>query len=125
MSGFVKTSEITVSGAQKAAILLSELGQANSIEIFKNLKLSTKEMKKIRVAMELLGIYNPQNEYMTKREGMVLEAAVNYGIRNCGFKPHKVEVKKSYAEMEKDEVNKMVNQNPDAVANLLKAWLDN
>jgi len=124
MAGFVKTSEITISGAQKAAILLSELGQANSIEIFKNLKLSTKEMKRIRVAMELLGYYNPNNEYMTKREGMVLESAINYGIQNCGFQPHKVQVKKSYAEMEKEEVTNLVTQNPDAVANLLKAWLD-
>ena len=123
MAEFVKSSEIHISGAQKAAILLSEIGQAGSMEIYKNLKLSKKDIKRIRQATESLGVYNPDNEYMAKREGMVLEAAINYGIQNSGFTPHKVQIKKSYAEQERDEVNQMVLQNPDAVANLLKTWL--
>ena len=56
MEGFIRTTKPALSGPEKVAILLAEIGplfNSNYDELFEKLHLSTKEIKKIRKAVNL------------------------------------------------------------------------
>ena len=62
MERFIITTKPALSGPEKVAILLAEIGplfNSNYVELFEALHLSTAESKKIRKAMQKLGRYAP------------------------------------------------------------------
>lgn len=129
--GFVKSSQLT--GAQKAAILLAEIGPAfnNQYSRFQEcLNLNPKEMKKLRLAMKSLPLYlrsEPKNIKEIYREQDVLEALLNFcearGIYNP--KDFEKEEEPAYLKNDRTGVGKLVAENPNAIARIIGNWLDN
>lgn len=119
--GFTKQAVLT--GKEKAAILMGELGIAGSSEIMKYF--STEEIKKIRKAMQNLPKYNI---YQASKENKVLEDACKFGIshRICSVSPELLS-SAHYSQLhEKENANNYIKnlaQNPDAIANVLSVWL--
>ncbi len=81
MSDFVKVTENKqfLTGAQKAAILLGELGTEVSKQILSLLKLSSDMYYKINVAMASLGSFDSQNKFQVQRELSVLNEVFSFG----------------------------------------------
>ncbi|MCQ2241666.1 hypothetical protein [Treponema sp.] len=132
MEKFIKTTAEELTGVQKAAILMAELGPLlndNYGELCKYLKLTTEEMEKIRRAMENFKPYlqtEPKNVEEIYREQAVLAEAINYGRRKGIFTPiPKDQLKNTYVKkIQSDDITEIVKENPDAVAKLLSQWLD-
>ena len=121
MENFIATAEpdIKLSGAEKTAILLGELGMAISDDLLERVGLSEREKKAINKAFKKLGKYNPQSRFEARREVQVLQEVMDYGAYKGILPPHKPD----FYQQKQQEVLGMMKQNPDAVANLLKAWL--
>ncbi len=122
MSGFIKT---TPSGYQKAAILLGELGTSATLEIIDSLHLTTKELHKLRLELQKLGKYNPNDYEQTKRETYVLEELKRYGQMKGIYRevPH---IKRESEQSQKSQKakNAISNINAQDIANVLKTWLN-
>lgn len=131
MEKFIKTAVEELSGVQKAAILLAELGPLLNDkynEMMAYLKLTPEEMEKIRHAMENFKPYlqtEPKDIDEIYREQAVLAEAINYGRRKGIFHAiPKDQLKNTHVKVEeKDEIAAMVRKNPDAVAQLVSQWL--
>ena len=87
---FEKVSDSTpkISGYQKACILLSEIGSENNLlrqQIVDLLKLSPKEVKKMNHAFKTLGVFNTKNKKVVLRENIVLQEAIDYGVKKRLF----------------------------------------
>jgi len=129
-TGFVKSSQLT--GAQKAAILLAEIGPAfndHYAALKEALNLNRKEMKKVRLAMKSLPLYlrsEPKNIREIYREQDVLEAALRFGEARGIYNPeeHVKEETPAYLKNDKTGVGKLVAENPDAIARIIGSWLD-
>ena len=135
MEGFIRTTKPALSGPEKVAILLAEIGpffNSNYDELFEALHLSTTEIKKIRKAMKKLGRYSPAYASSYEkgieqiiRETSVLQEALDYGARRGILsKQSKVETfQETVKQMMPDKIKDMANQNPDDVANVIRKWL--
>ncbi len=121
MENFIATSEpdIKLTGAEKTAILLGELGMAIRDDLMERVGLSEREKKAINKAFKKLGKYNPQSRFEARREVQVLQEVMDYGAYKGILPPPKPD----FYQQKQQEVLGMMKQNPDAVANLLKTWL--
>ena len=121
MENFIATAEpdIKLTGAEKTAILLGELGMAISDDLLERIGLSDREKKAINKAFKKLGKYNPKSRFESLREVQVLQEVMDYGSYKGILPPPKPD----FYQQKQQEVLGMMKQNPDAVANLLKAWL--
>ena len=134
MDKFIKTTKGNLSGIEKAAILLAEIGpsdNSNYDALFEALHLSTDEIKKLRKAMKKLGRYAPARanyeEGMDQihREQAVLQEALAFGKRK-GIAPNVSESKRLNKIVDQNEtakIQKLVAENPDDVAKVLRSWL--
>ncbi len=134
MERFVKTTVDGLSGVEKAAILLAEVGpldNPNYGALFDSLNLSTGEMKKLRVAMKKLGPYSLEGESFEDgmsqimREQAVLEEALAFGKRRgiVSFVPHSTVSQTDAVKSASQEIKRMAGQNPDGMARILREWL--
>ena len=135
MEGFIRTTKPTLSGPEKVAILLAEIGplfNSKYDELFEALYLSTVEIKKIRKAMKKLGRYSPAQASSYEngmeqiaRETSVLQEALDYGARRGILsKRTKVEAfQKTIKQLMPDKIKDMANKNPDDVAKVIRSWL--
>ena len=116
-----------MTGYEKIAILLTELGTETSEQILQILRLSPAQMNKISKCILELGPYNPRNLLHVQRETAVLEEVKRYG-----------ELRGIYREVASSQdggflmvndnlesLKKEIPQSPEDVANLLRSWLDN
>lgn len=110
-----------LSGKEKAAILLGELG-GSAEGIFEHL--TDAEVKKLRKAMRSLG-----KKVNWTDETDVLAEANEWGVRKGIAKPVHSDaeiaalVKTAERKEKENEFRTMFLQNPDAIANALGAWL--
>ena len=90
MEQFLKTTEPSLSGPEKVAILIAEIGpffNSNYDQLYGAMHLSDEEIKKIRKAMKKLGRYAPGKVSYEKgmeqiqQEQSVLQEALDYGVR--------------------------------------------
>lgn len=131
---FIKTTSQELTGVEKTAILLAEIGPMfnnNYDALMDSLHLSTEEMRKIRKAMIRLGTYRPaKKDYETgmaeiKREQVVLKEVIEYGKRRGIF--HPVEHSSIQGQYVKRDVTnglaEMAKNDPQAIANILAKWI--
>jgi Sec7-like guanine-nucleotide exchange factor len=134
MSGFTMVTNdenIPISSSQKAAILFTELGSNFSSKLIPFL--SDSELKKLRTAVDGLGLYSPKMKNFSKvqkREIRVLEEVCTYGVRKKYLDPSVLE-KKDYGFIKTTSANGSENKiikdfvdNPDVVTNVLRTWLN-
>ena len=113
-----------ITGYQKAAILLAELGLETSKEIKEYLKLTPKEHKKLLNTYKKLGSY-PRNINDIIREEKVLAETLNYGKVKGIYTPiEKEDLQSQYLKKNQAQVSKMLNDSPDTITNIIKNWLD-
>ena len=113
-----------ITGYQKAAILLAELGLETSKEIKEYLKLTPKEHKKLLNTYKKLGSY-PRNINDIIREEKVLAETLNYGKVKGIYTPiEKEDLQTQYLKKNQTQVSKMLNDSPDTITNIIKNWLD-
>ena len=113
-----------ITGYQKAAILLAELGLETSKEIKKYLKLTPKEHKKLLNTYKKLGSY-PRNINDIIREEKVLAETLNYGkVKGIYTQIEKEDLQTQYLKKNQAQVSKMLNDSPDSITNIIKNWLD-
>ena len=121
MSDFIKTAYPYIPGIQKAAILLGELDSDASEAVFRHLHLSDNERQSLTSAIRKLGQYNPRDEQQVLRELSVLQEAIDYGTAQGIFTASR----KSAASVRSPaDIARMAITNPDAVADVLKTWLE-
>lgn len=114
-----------MTGYEKIAILLTELGSETSEKILSILKLSPAQMNKISKNIMDLGTYNPRNLLHVQRETAVLEEVKRFGElrgiyrevapQNGGF---------IMVDDKLENLKKEVPKSPEDVANLLRSWMD-
>ena len=135
MEKLIKTTKTVLSGSEKVAILLAEIGPMFNSDydlLYESLHLSTDEIKKIRKAMKRLGRYSPTTvDYETgmeqiKREQTVLKEALDFGARRgiIHKETHRTLAKTTDKLIIPAELKNLVNQNPEEVAKLLRDWLE-
>lgn len=130
----IKTTAKELSGVEKAAILLAEIGPLynnNYVELEKALNLTPTEMRKIRKTMEKLGQYHPARHGMKvgmaeiKKEEAVLEEVIDFGKRRGIFHPvEKKNVPNQY--INKDltyGLADIAKNDPEVVAKILASWI--
>ena len=126
MDNLIKISGLIpkITGYQKAAILLAELGLETSKEIIEYLKLTPKEHKKLLNTYKKLGSY-PRNINDIIREEKVLAETLNYGKVKGIYTPiEKEDLQTQYLKNNQAQVSKMLNDSPDTITNIIKNWLD-
>ena len=126
MDNLIKISGLIpkITGYQKAAILLAELGLETSKEIKEYLKLTPKEHKKLLNTYKKLGSY-PRNINNIIREEKVLAESLNYGKVKGIYTPiEKEDLQTQYLKKNQAQVSKMLNDSPDTITNIIKNWLD-
>lgn len=111
--------EIKLTGIEKVAILLSELGMALSDDLLRRIEITDKEKKALNKAYKKLGKYDPHNRYEAMREVQVLQEVMNYGKYMNILPPPKPD----FYQQKSNEVMDMLRQSPDSVVNLLKTWM--
>lgn len=131
MERFIKTTVEELTGSQKAAILMAELGPLlndNYGELCKYLKLTTEEMEKIRKAMENFKPYlrmEPKDINEIYREQAVLTEAINFGRQRGIF--HQIpkdQLRNTQVKRKEPEtIAEMARENPVIVAKLVSQWL--
>lgn len=114
-----------LSGYEKTAILLGELGKQTGNLVLKNLNLSVKQSKKIRKEMKKLGKYNPDDYFQTGKEVQVLSETVRYLKQKLLMrgKSTKLAINLDKPVQKNDEISHVAQQNPDEIAKILKSWL--
>jgi len=120
MMDFIKVPELT--GKQKAAILITELGSFNTEKVLACLKDS--EIEKLLSAVSSLGKVTIHDEIR------VLSETNNFGVKRGITSPIRSD-SEIRAEMnsfrnrdyKNKELKDFINQNPDAIANALSAWM--
>ena len=134
MDKFIKTTNENLSGLEKAAILLAEIGpsdNSNYDALFEALHLSTDEIKKLRKTMKKLGRYAPaRTNYedgmkQIQREQAVLQEALAFGKRK-GIASNISESQRLSKLVDQDEstkIKKLVAEKPDNVAKVIRSWL--
>ena len=132
MDGFIRTTAPALSGPEKVAILLAEIGpffNSNYDQLFEAMHLSDEEIKKIRKAMKKLGRYAPakvsyeKGMEQIKQEQSVLQEALNYGVRKGIVSKTGENDGKSIKDYIPADIKNIANQNPEDVAKVLRSWL--
>ena len=134
MRPFIKTTSKELSGVEKAAILLAEIGpmyNCNYDELLKALNLTTDEMRKSRQTMGKLGKYEPvHHEYETrmaeiKREQAVLEEVIEFGKHRGIFHPiEKSNIPNQYIRNDLTHgLAEMAKKDLEGIAKVLSSWL--
>ena len=134
MAKFIKTAVTDLTGLEKTAILLSEIGPLYNDkydELMECLHLKTSEIKKIRKAIIKLGKYQPagrgteQGFAEIQREKIVLNEVMQFGKRrgifnnNAGLQKSRQNVKDDFTE----DLSEMIKNDPKEVAKILSSWL--
>lgn len=122
MNEFIKTSEKlksetrVLTGAEKAAVLLGELGVSVSYPILKSLNLTETQLRKLNNAFSLMPPYNAENPVLVKRELSVLNELYNYGRMKGLCKE---------IERKKPPKNSVLPEaaDPDKVARIISGWI--
>lgn len=124
MSDFVKvTSEKNfLTGAQKAAILLGELGRDASKPILSYLNLPAEKIRKINIAMASLGQYDAQNKFQVQRELSVLNEAAAFGKTRAIWK--EAEMPMDYQKSDRSSSTKEeISESTKIIAETIRSWL--
>ena len=124
MNDFIKTAMPHISGLQKAAILLGELDRDASSAVFACLHLSDSDRKMLVSAFKRLGQYNPRDERQVLRENAVLQEALDYGAAKGIFIAPRKGAGKTGAVRSSGDITHMAKTDPDAVAKIIKNWLE-
>ena len=124
MSDFIKTAYPYISGIQKAAILLGELGSDASEAVFRYLHLSDSERSSLTATIRRLGKYDPRDERQVLRELAVLQEAIDYGTARGIFTAPRKQTGQGTSVRNPTDIARMAKTNPDAVARILKSWLE-
>ncbi|WP_315324623.1 hypothetical protein [Treponema socranskii] len=124
MNDFIKTAMPHISGLQKAAILLGELDRDASSAVFACLHLSDSERKMLVSAFKRLGQYNSRDERQVLRENAVLQEALDYGAARRIFIAPRKGAGKTGAVRSSGDIAHMAKTDPDAVAKIIKNWLE-
>ena len=119
-----------ISGRQKAAILLGELGIAGSKDVLSFLQ--PEEVQMLRKAMSTLGPYSPYDNNFRKaqiRELRVLEETCNFGVKHRFLDSSVLEYKdygfiKMNASPTENNIRKTVTDNPELISNILRSWME-
>lgn len=127
MNKLIKQTSKTpvLSGYEKTAILLGELGKETGNLVLRNLNLSVKQSKKIRKAMKKLGKYNPDDYFQVGKEIQVLSETVSF-LRNrltIRGKSTKLAINLETPVQKDEEISNVAKQKPDEIAKILKSWL--
>ena len=131
---FIKTTKSALSGPEKVAVLLAEIGplfNSNYDQLFEAIHLSADEIKKIRKAMKKLGRYAPaKTSYengleQIAKEQSVLQELLEFGARRgiAKIPATKETTHKTLKDFIPSDVKNLANQNPEDVANVLRTWL--
>ncbi len=119
-----------MTGYEKIAILLGELGNGASDAVLDRLNLSAEQLKKIRKAMKNVRgygekTYDPNDPNQVNRELAVLEELKNYGQMRGVYRdvPHTGLIKTSDGSAQQS-VKDMAAANPEALAKVLGMWLN-
>ncbi len=132
MEQFIKTTTTSLSGPEKVAILLAEIGpffNSNYDQLYGALHLSDEEIRKIRKAMKKLGRYAPAKVSYEKgmeqiqQEQSVLQEALDYGVRKGLVSKTGGNGGKTLKDFIPADVKNIANQNPEDVAKVLRSWL--
>lgn len=130
MDNFIKIPGVSakLTGVQKTAILLAELGplhNENYQDLYSKLNLTTEQIRKIRIEMENLKPYlktNPMDESEIYREQTVLNELIEFGKMRGIYHPvEESKLPKFYAK--DDKVSPIADQKPEDLAKLLKSWI--
>lgn len=115
-----------MTGYEKIAILLTELGSETSEKILAILNLSPAEMNKISKNIMSLGNYNPRNLLHVQRETAVLEEVRRFGELRGIYREVAPQSGNGFLMVDDnlENLKKEVPKNPEDVANVLKGWLD-
>lgn len=121
MNEFIKVPEL--SGKEKAAILLTELGSFNTGKVFS--LLSEKEIEKLLAAVASLRKVTMQDEIR------VLTEVNEFGVKKGIAKPIRsdAEIRSEMNEQilngkdKNKDLRDFINQNPDTIANALRDWM--
>lgn len=114
-----------LSGYEKTAILLGELGPENSIEILNKLNLSPKQTRLIRKEIKKLGKYDRNNFFQVGKELQVLNETVSYVEKRALIRRSTMN-KSSVLNIQNNDANEIsqaAKKNPDEIAKILKSWL--
>ena len=122
MNEFIKTAEKlksetrVLTGAEKVAVLLGELGVSVSYPILKSLNLTETQLRKLNNAFSLMPPYNAENPVLVKRELSVLNELYNYGRMKGLCKE---------IERKKPPKNSVLPEaaDPDKVARIISGWI--
>ena len=116
-----------MTGYDKIAILLAELGNGAREAVLEKLNFSSEQLKKISATTKKLRsydgkIYNPKDKSQVNREIAVLEELKSFGELRGIYKdvPHGF-IKTAASEEEKFRQSVMAN--PEAIAQALGKWL--
>lgn len=114
-----------MTGYEKIAVLLTELGSEASEKILAILRLSPAEMNKISKNIMSLGAYNPRNLLHVQRETAVLEEVRRFGELR-GIYREVAPQAEGFVMVDDnlDALKKEIPKSPEDVANLLRGWLD-
>jgi flagellar motor switch protein FliG len=132
MEGFIRTTKPSLSGLEKVAILLAELGpffNSSYDQLYGALHLSDEEIRKIRKAMKKLGRYAPAKVSYEKgmeqiqQEQSVLQEALDYGVRKGIVSKTGGNDGRSIKDYIPADIKNIANQNPEDVAKVLRSWL--
>ncbi len=121
MNEFIKVPEL--SGKEKAAILLTELGSFNTGKVFS--LLSENEIEKLLAAVASLRKVTMQDEIRVLTE--VNEFGVKRGISKPVRSDAEIRAEMNVQILNSKDKNKdlrdFINQNPDTIANALRDWM--
>ncbi len=132
MEQFIKTTTPSLTGPEKVAILIAEIGpffNSNYDQLYGAMHLSDEEIKKIRKAMKKLGRYAPGKVSYEKgmeqiqQEQSVLQEALDYGVRKGIVSKTGGKGGKTLKDFIPEDVKNIANQNPEDVAKVLRSWL--
>ena len=110
-----------LTGSEKAAILFGELGFTGDTILN---YLSDAELRKLKNAMKRLG-----KNVNWSDEVSALQEANEYGIQRGIYRPIHSDaeiaeyVRNNSASAKENSFRNMISQNPDAIANALRAWM--
>lgn len=124
MEGFIKTegaepSVPRLSGFQKIAIFLGEIGAQAGQKILSQVKFSDAQLVSLNKAFKNLGDFNPHNIFLVRRENAVLEEAAAFGKARGIYReiPHPAQSEKKTGEF--------AGKNPEDIAKFLSGLLRN
>ena len=113
-----------MTGYEKIAVLLTELGSETSEKILAILHLTPAEMNKISKNIMALGAYNPRNLLHVQRETAVLEEVRKFGELRGIYREVAPQSGFLMVDDNLENLKKEIPKSPEDVANVLRGWLD-